>query len=375
MSNALAWIAVSVALAVTGMTVSRIRASLLVLGEERFSEAADKGNVVASRIRDAARDAKLRFPFSIWVVAAILKIASAMAAGCAAVNLWLRIPGWAGPVLALALVPVFFPILFILENSAVQQGLAHPERVLKEGMTPLLLRGSVVPAAVVETVGGFLFKSRFSPETLMDVRIGSEEGILTVIEKGAEQGKIDPSESRMIEGIIRYGGRTVSQEMTPRSEVVFIRQGVSFDEVARIVRETTFTRYPVLSESGEDLVGVLTARSLVLACEATPWSAFLEKLFYVPESMEMADLFLKFGRARTHMAIVIDEHGMLSGVITIDDVLERILGSLAGNNGDNSHKPRTRGNIRRHRRKDRVREGGHNQEKSSRNNSEYRQRA
>jgi putative hemolysin len=98
--------------------------------------------------------------------------------------------------------------------------------------------------------------------------------------------------------------------------------------VARIVGETPFSRYPVLAENGEEVVGVLPARALFRASGDVPWDRFLEKPVHVPESMNVADLFRRFQRVRTHMAIVIDEHGMLCGVITLDDLLERILGKL-----------------------------------------------
>ncbi|MBE0603554.1 MAG: CBS domain-containing protein, partial [Deltaproteobacteria bacterium] len=137
-----------------------------------------------------------------------------------------------------------------------------------------------------------------------------------------------------IEGIIRYGDRTVSEEMTPRSRVVFLRQGAPLAEVARIVGETSFSRYPVLTENGEEVVGVLPARSLFRAGGDVPWERFLEKPVYVPESMSMAELFRRFERVRIHMAIVIDEHGMLCGVITVDDLLEKILGSMAAREAD-----------------------------------------
>jgi CBS domain containing-hemolysin-like protein len=334
MTGALAWIAISLALAALGMAVSGIRSSLLLLGEEGISESADRGNPAAAKIREATLDASLRFPFSLWVTGVALKLGSAISAGCAAAALWREAAGWPGALAAAAWLVAFLGILFLLENLAVRRGLAHPEKVLARGGTLRLLRASAVPAAVVEGVGGFLFPGRFSPEALMDVRFGSEEGILTVIEEGAEHGTIDPAEGRMIEGIIRYGDRTVSEEMTPRSEVVFLRQGAPLEEVARVVRETIFSRYPVLAESGEELVGVLPARSLFLAREGAPWDRFLEKPVYVPESMSMADLFRRFERVRSHMAIVIDEHGMLCGVITVDDLLEKILGSLAGREDD-----------------------------------------
>ncbi len=330
MIGASAWAAVSLALSAFGMAVAGIRSSLLILGEEGLSEAAERGNPVAAKIRDATLDASLRFPFSLWVAAGFLRIASAVSAGCAAAAAWRGAGGWAGPALAFAWVAAYLLFVFLMEHVATRRGLAHPGNVLRGGAALRLLRASALPAAAVEAAGRFLFRGRFSPDALMDVRIGSEEGILTVIEEGAEHGTIGPAEGRMIEGIIRYGDRTVSEEMTPRSRVVFLRQGAPLAEVARIVGETSFSRYPVLAENGEEVVGVLPARSLFMAGEGVPWERFLEKPVYVPESMDMADLFRRFERARIHMAIAIDEHGMLCGVITVDDLLEKILGKLAG---------------------------------------------
>ncbi len=329
MGSAWPWAAVSLALSALGMAVTGVRSSLLILGEEGLSEAAGRGDEAAAKIRDATLDPSLRFPFSLWVSAALLKIGSAFAAGCAAAEAWRGAAGWTGPAAAAAWAAAYLTAVFLLENVATRRGLSRPDNVLRGWATPLLLRASALPAAAAEAAGRFFFPGRFSPEALMDIRFGSEEGILTVIEEGAEHGTIDPSEVRMIEGIIRYGDRTVSEEMTPRSRVVFLRQGAPLSEVSRIVGETSFSRYPVLAENGEEVVGVLPARALFLAGEGMPWERFLEKPVYVPESMNMADLFRRFERIRTHMAIVIDEHGMLCGVITVDDLLEKILGKLS----------------------------------------------
>jgi len=137
----------------------------------------------------------------------------------------------------------------------------------------------------------------------------------------------------MIEGILRFGETTVSEEMTPRPRVVFLRQGAPLPEVIRVVGEAGFSRYPVLSAGGEEVVGILPARALFRAGEDAPWDRFLEKPVYVPESMNVADLFGRFRRLRMHMAVVIDEHGMLCGVITVHDLLEKIVGRLAGGDG------------------------------------------
>jgi len=333
MGNAIVWGVAALALSALGMAATGIRSSLLILGEEGLSEAAERGNAAAARIRDATRDPSLRYPFSLWAWAVLLKLASAFAAGAAAVAAWRDVPGWSGPLLAVGWGVVYLLALFLMENVAAGRGLAQPAEILRSGgMTLRVLRAAALPAALAEALGRFVLRGRFSPEALMDIRFGSEEGILTVIEEGAEHGTIDPSESRMIEAILRFGETTASEEMTPRSRVVFLRQGATLSEVSRIVAGSPFSRFPVLAENGEEVVGVLPARALFRASEEAPWDRLLEKPLYVPESMNVADLFRRIQRARAHLAIVIDEHGMLCGVITVHDLLERILGKLE--NGD-----------------------------------------
>jgi len=334
MGSAWGWPAAALGLSVVAMAVTGIRSSLLILGEEGLSAAAEKGDPAAGKILAATRDPSLCYPFSLWVAAALLKVASALAAGAAAVSLVRDIPGWAGPAVAVAWLAAYMLFAFLLENVATRQGLVRPGNVLRGGALALrVLQASALPASLAGRAGRALFPGRFSPEALMDIRFGSEEGILTVIEEGAEHGTIDPTEEKMIEGILRFGETTVSEEMTPRPRVIFLRQGAPLPEVIRVVGEAGFSRYPVLSAGGEEVVGILPARALFRAGEGTPWDRFLEKPVYVPESMNVADLFGRFRRLRLHMAVVIDEHGMLCGVITMHDLLEKIVGRLAGGAG------------------------------------------
>jgi CBS domain containing-hemolysin-like protein len=178
-------------------------------------------------------------------------------------------------------------------------------------------------------LGRLLFGERYSPEALMDIRIGSEEGILDVIEEGAEHGAIDPAEERMIEGVLRIGATAVSEGMTPWAEVAFIKEGTPRAEAAAIAGKSGFSRYPVLSRSGEEVVGILSAWSLLRQSEEDRWEDFLEKPMYVPESMKVSDLLRRFRRAGVQMAVAIDEHGKLCGVITLLDLLEKIVGRVA----------------------------------------------
>ncbi len=339
MGTAWEWVATALGLSALGMAVTAIRASLLLLGEEGLEEAARKGDAGAARFLALVRDPTQRHPFSLWLAAATLKTASALAAGAAAVAGYRAADGIWGPAFAASWLAAYLLAVFLLENVATRQGLSRSENVLRGGgPTFALLRGAAPLAALADGIGRLLLRGRYAPEALMDIRFGSEEGILTVIEEGAEHGTIDPTEERMIEGILRFGDTTVSEEMTPRSRVVFLRQGAPLSEVTRTVGSTGFSRYPVLSGNGEEVVGVLTASALFRAGEDSPWDRDLEKPVYVPESMNVADLFRRFQRVRMHLAVVIDEHGMLCGIITLHDLLEKIVGRM-DEGGDPAESP------------------------------------
>jgi len=209
--------------------------------------------------------------------------------------------------------------------------MTHPRRILRRGgrIGLYALKGAAAPARLLDRLGRFLFGERYVPEALMDIRFGSEEGILDVIEEGAEHGTIDHAEGMMIEGILRFGETVVSEVMTPWSDVVCLRKGMAHADAAAIVGETGFSRFPVLGRGGQDIDGIVSSRSFFRPGAAEQWEVFIEKPVYVPESMNVSDLLRQFQRTRVHMAVVIDEHGKLCGVITIHDLLEEIVGRLA----------------------------------------------
>jgi CBS domain containing-hemolysin-like protein len=324
------WALAALALSVAAAGAGAIRTSLIILGEERLSEENARGDRRAGLLLAAIRDPAVRHPFSLWAASAVLKAASAILAGVAALSFTLRVGGWRGLPAGAGWAGAFLVFLYYLENVSSSAAMESPRRVLLWGRLSLaVLRLSVFPARVFDRLGRLLLGDRYSPEALMDIRFGSEEGILDVIEEGAEHGTIDPTEEKMIEGVLRFGEMTVSEGMTPRGEVVFLREGMPRDEVAGIVGESGFSRYPVLSAGGEELVGVLSSRNLFRKPREARWEIHLEKPVYVPESLKVSDLLRRFQRTGVHMAVVIDEHGKLCGVITVHDLLERIVGRLA----------------------------------------------
>lgn len=326
------WIAVlsALALAVAGTAVTALRSALLILGEDGLEETASS-DPLAARLLAAVRDPSARHPFALWVAGAGLKAASALFAGGAAFAFLRAMPGWIGAVAAVGWSLTWMLLLFLFEHLATQGAMQQPWQAIRRGggWSVRALRIAAPAGRALDRIGTWLFGEGYSPEGLMDIRFGSEEGILDVIEEGAEHGTIDPVEERMIEGVLRFGETTVAEGMTARSDVAFLRRGMTRREVDGVIGSTGFTRYPVLSEDGETVIGVLPTQVLFREEAAGGWEPLLDRPVYVPDSMKVADLFRQFQRSRSHMAVVIDEHGKICGIITLHDVIEQILGRLS----------------------------------------------
>ncbi len=326
------WIVVpaSLALAAAAAAVTALRSALLILGEDGL-EASAVEEPLAARLLAAVRDPSSRHPFALWSAAAILKAGSALFAGAGAFVFGQSLTGWTGAAAGIGWSTTWLLLIFLFEHLATQGVMQEPWPAIRRGggwSLRILLTAGFAGRAL-DRVGHWLFGAGYSPEGLMDIRFGSGEGILDVIEEGAEHGTINPVEERMIEGVLRFGETTVAEGMTTRSDVAFMRIGMSRAEVGTVIGETGFSRYPVLSSDGESVTGILQTQSLFRVETEAGWETLIEKPGYVPDSMKVSDLFRHFQRSRPHMAVVIDEHGKLCGIITLHDVIEQILGRLS----------------------------------------------
>lgn len=139
-------------------------------------------------------------------------------------------------------------------------------------------------------------------------------------------------DKEMLEGILRFGDTTASEVMTPRVDMTDIDISADFDEVMRIVLESGYSRLPVYRDSQDDIQGILYSRDLLpYIGKAKPdfeWQKLLRKPYFVPESRMIDDLLEDFRGRRLHMAIVVDEFGGTQGIVTLEDVLEEIVGDI-----------------------------------------------
>jgi CBS domain containing-hemolysin-like protein len=162
-----------------------------------------------------------------------------------------------------------------------------------------------------------------------------EEEIRTIVTEGHREGLLEEDAREMIEGVIELGDVVVSHIMTPRTEMHMLQVDAAWEEVVEYFIGVGHTRIPIYDKNRDDIVGLLYSKDLLpeLAKEADeprrPLRELLRKALFVPESKMVNDLLALFQQSRTHIAIVLDEYGGVSGLVTIEDVLEEIVGEIA----------------------------------------------
>ena len=142
----------------------------------------------------------------------------------------------------------------------------------------------------------------------------------------------NPDEKELLEGILSFGDKTVSDIMRPRVDVVDIDQDDTFDEVVAKVIETGYSRMPVYEETPDNIKGILYAKDLLPYIghrdNTFKWQTLMRQAYFVPETRMLDDLLEDFRMKKMHMAIIVDEYGCTQGIATLEDVLEEIVGEI-----------------------------------------------
>ncbi|MCE1253753.1 MAG: hemolysin family protein [Anaerolineae bacterium] len=192
--------------------------------------------------------------------------------------------------------------------------------------TPLVALFSATTNLVLRLMG-------IQPSTEPDV---TEDDLKSMLEEGTLAGVFEESEHDMVERIFRLGDRSVSMLMTPRTEIVFIDVDDSFEEIAETISTYSFSRFPVISETSDNVIGIIRARDFLLQQGYPAFgdlrSILLQPIF-VPESAMSLTVLERFKSTGIEMAIVVDEYGGVLGLVTLTDVLEAIVGDVATPHG------------------------------------------
>jgi putative hemolysin len=163
--------------------------------------------------------------------------------------------------------------------------------------------------------------------------VHSEEDIRMMVATAEDTGVIERSEEEMLYKVFDFAEKEVSDVMVPRPEVVALSVDLPPEECLRAVMESPYTRYPVYRESLDDIVGILHVRDLFQALvdrglAAVEVEELVRPAYVVPETKDLAALLTEFRRTNQHMAIVVDEYGGMEGIVTLEDLLEEIVGEI-----------------------------------------------
>ena len=160
----------------------------------------------------------------------------------------------------------------------------------------------------------------------------SEDELKALIELGEEKGTIQEEEKEMIDSIFEFGETTVREIMVPRIDMVCVEVTTPIEELIGLIQKEGHSRIPIYEERIDNIVGVIHAKDLIPFLANSQKITNLRKLarpaYFIPESKKIDDLLREFQQEKTHMAIVVDEYGGTAGLVTLEDVIEEIVGEI-----------------------------------------------
>ncbi len=314
--------------------------ALVSVRRSRIDQLVEEGRASARRVRRLIDD-----PGRFLAVAQIgLTMIGFFASAFAAVSLVDRLqalletfgmdPGAAGGT-ALVVVTIILALFTIIFAELIPKSiaLASPERFALVLARPIdwLARALGPLVAVMSGITRWVTRS-IGVDMNQEAAISADE-LRLIVERGGEQGVLEAEEEQMINAVIELGERRVHEVMVPRVAIASVDADATLEQAIDLIVEVGHSRIPVYHDSIDEIVGILYAKDLLpyLKADAGPRPA-LRKLLrppvLVPESMTVDDLLHEFQRRKVHIAVVLDEYGGTAGLVTIEDLLEEIVGEI-----------------------------------------------
>jgi len=316
--------------------------ALVTMRRTRIDQLADEGNRSARRVKHLIAQ-----PGRFLAVTQIgLTFLGFLASAYAAVNLTmsleiafertgLPILSTSAGGLALVIVTLLLSLFTIIFGELVPKSLAlaHTEAfaLRLSGLIVLLLRVLGPLVRVLTAITTSVARLLGAGDQAQGVM--STEELKILVERGGQQGILEAEEEQMIHAVIELGDQRIHEVMVPRIAMVTLAADETMEQAIDTVIEEGHSRIPVYEESIDEIVGILYAKDLLPFLKGTVMErpslrSILRTPVYVPESMSVDDLLHEFQRRKVHIAIVLDEYGGTAGLVTIEDLLEEIVGEI-----------------------------------------------
>jgi putative hemolysin len=248
-----------------------------------------------------------------------------------------KFDGLMASFLAVILALLIVTYLHVVIGELVPKGIAlgHPERTALAVSTPVRWFFVIARPLVwlLQASTTLILRGLGLEPPGAEHEAHSEAELRMLLSSSAEQGEIEHDEQEMLYKVFDFADKEVSDVMVPRPEVVAISIALPPEEALKAVLDSPYTRYPVYRESLDDIVGVLHIRDLIVAMHDrgivdVDLESLVRPAYMVPETKDLGALLTEFRRTNQHMAVVIDEYGSMEGIVTLEDLLEEIVGEI-----------------------------------------------
>jgi CBS domain containing-hemolysin-like protein len=235
---------------------------------------------------------------------------------------------------AVALASATFLHVVFGELAPRAAALNHPE-VFAKYLAPFLLGFAWLTkpfTAVLNKSAELVLRIFGQRADVSEETVHSPDELRMLIEHSEEGGAIQPQDAELMEGVFEFSEKNAREVMTPRTDVVAIPLEATLDEVLAVVQENNFSRYPVYDGTLDNIVGIVLAKDLLRVMRRAVGGFQLQQIMrdvlVVPGSREVEEVLSDFKRRKEHLAIVLDEFGGTAGIVTMEDLLEEIVGEI-----------------------------------------------
>ncbi len=314
--------------------------AVVTLRRTRIKQLVDAGNKRAI-VLDKLREHPNRFLATVQIGITLVAVLASAIGGATLVKvikpILMNIPipfiSASSEAISIIIVAAIITYFFIVFGELIPKSIAlsNPEAV---GLmiAPVIEKFSKIamPFVQVLRISTNILLKPFGKRAFSERGYISEEEIKLLLEEGKERGIFEAEEKELIHSIFEFTDMSAKEVMVPSTQMATISLGMSPEDIKTIIAEEQFSRYPVIGKDLNDIRGILHARDFLaaLAKGGSDIRKLIKPPFFIPDTLKISILLREMQRKRTHMALVIDEYGGVSGLVTMEDLLEEIVGEI-----------------------------------------------
>jgi putative hemolysin len=302
---------------------------MLFANKARLHQLAEQGNQLAEQSLNLALDRGRLHGALLLVENFFLVLAVALFS-----VLVLRVMNATAAVVTAALV---MSIVVVIFGKLVPKGLAShdPDRLALLAAYPITLLVKIIsPVSRPIAALSDLLTGRTEAKPLSCTAIVTEEDIKAMINLGEEEGALKEEETELLHKVFAFGDTVASEAMRPRTEIVSVPVSATVKDVLALVSEFGYSRYPAIEKTVDTVIGIIYVKDLLIAMATRdvrhedPIRPFVRQAYFIPENKRVSELLDEMQRDKFQIAIVIDEFGGTAGLVTLEDLIEEIVGSI-----------------------------------------------